>query len=120
MCVKEARSGELETFPEMVMQRTCFTFELVEGQEEEYDRRHRAVWPELTAELRAAGVGNYTIFRRGREVIAYAECEPDAATAFGRVAETDANKRWNDWFSGVIVNLPGGGLATVPEVWHLD
>lgn len=102
------------------MQRTCFTFELVPGQEEEYERRHQAVWPELVAELSAAGVANYTIFRRGGLVIAYAECEPDAETAFGRVAETDVNKRWNDWFSGVIVNLPGEGLAAVPQVWHLD
>jgi L-rhamnose mutarotase len=102
------------------MQRTCFTFELASGQEEEYDRRHREVWPELVAELHAAGVSNYTIFRRGRTVIGYAECEPDAATAFGRVAQTEANKRWNEWFSGVIVNLrDDGGLASVAEVWHL-
>ena len=103
------------------MQRTCFTFEVVPGQEQEYDRRHREVWPELVAELRAAGVSNYTIFRRGRTVIAYAECEPDAATSFGRVAQTDANQRWNDWFSGVLAGLPGddGSLSTVPEVWHL-
>lgn len=102
------------------MQRTCFTFEIVAGQEEEYDRRHQAVWPELEAALRAAGVRNYTIFRRGRTVIAYAECEPDAATAFGKVGETDVNQRWNDWFAGVLAVLPSEGLATVPEVWHLD
>ena len=48
------------------MQRACFTFELAEGLEDEYDRRHREGWPELAAELRAAGVSNYTFFQRNR------------------------------------------------------
>jgi L-rhamnose mutarotase len=102
------------------MQRVCFTFDLKPGQEAEYDRRHKAVWPELTAELTAAGVANYSIFRRGRLVVAYAECEPDAETAFGAVGATEVNGRWNAWFADVIENLPDGGLATVPLVWHLD
>ena len=32
------------------------------GSEEEYERRHNPIWPELEALLRAHGVTNYHIF----------------------------------------------------------
>lgn len=95
--------------------------EILPGQEEEYERRHTQVWPELEAELRSAGVGNYTLFRRGTQVIAYAECEPDAETAFAKVGETEANRRWAQWFTDVLaVHTAGDGrLVEAAEVWHL-
>ncbi len=104
------------------MERYCFTFELIEGREQEYDRRHQEVWPELVEELRKAGVRNYTLFRRGRQVIAYAECYPDAVTVFGQVGATDVNARWSAWFEDVIERLTddAGRVFTADEVWHLD
>lgn len=103
------------------MERTCFSFELEPGREEEYDRRHRAVWPELLDELRLAGVRNYSIFRHGTTVIGYAECTPDVATAFGKVGATEVNTRWADWFKGLIVGIAGGDWQTsYTEVFHLD
>jgi L-rhamnose mutarotase len=33
------------------------------GAEKEYQRRHHEIWPELEAELRAAGILDYRIFR---------------------------------------------------------
>jgi L-rhamnose mutarotase len=54
-------------------------------------------------------------------MIAYAECEPDAATAFGKVGTTDVNARWSRWFEDVIVQLTdaNGNLFRAEEVWHL-
>lgn len=104
------------------MQRVCFLMELIPGREEEYQRRHDEIWPELVAELHSAGVRNYTLFRRGTTVIGYAECHPDAPTAFGKVASTEVDARWSQWFSDVLVQGPEGGLGRVEatEVWHLD
>ena len=55
-------------------------------------------------------------------MIAYAECHPDAATAFGKVGATDVNRRWAEWFEGVIDRLVDeeGQLFRADEVWHLD
>ena len=39
----------------------AFKMTLVPGMEEEYRRRHDAIWPELAALLRDAGVRNYSI-----------------------------------------------------------
>jgi L-rhamnose mutarotase len=106
----------------MTMERFCFTFRLREGMEDEYRRRHDEIWPELVEALHGAGVRNYSLFRRGREVIAYAECHPDAATAFGQVGQTEVNARWSAWFTDVIEELTDadGQLFTADEVWHLD
>lgn len=104
------------------MERYCFTFELKPGQEAEYQRRHDEIWPEMVSALEASGISNYTLFRRGTTVIAYCECEPDAATAFGRMGETEVNARWSKWFEDVIESLTDedGRLFEAEEVWHLE
>jgi L-rhamnose mutarotase len=104
------------------VERTCFTFTIKPGTEREYKRRHDEIWPEMVAALRASGIRNYTLFLRGREVIAYAECEPDAETAFARMAATEVDRRWSRWFEEIIDRrfADDGTAMTVPEVWHLD
>jgi L-rhamnose mutarotase len=103
------------------MERICFTFELRPGTEEEYRRRHDEIWPELVEAIQQAGIRNYSLFRRGTQVIAYAECHPDVATAFGKVGATEVNRRWAEWFEDVIVELVDeeGNLLRAHEVWHL-
>src|SRR4051794_33151310 len=104
------------------MERFCFTFGLRPGMEDEYKRRHDDIWPELVDAIKAAGISNYTLFRRGRQVFAYCECEPDAATAFAKVGATDVNQRWAAWFEDTIESLAdeNGRLFQAHEVWHVD
>ncbi len=104
------------------MQRLCFTFELREGAESEYKRRHDEIWPELVSAIKAAGFSNYSLFRRGTQVVAYAEIEPDLNTAMSKLGESEHNASWAEWFEELIVNLTDaqGSLMTFTEVWHLD
>ena len=100
----------------------AFRMQLKPGMAEEYRRRHDEIWPELVEAIKDAGISNYTLFRRGLQVIAYAECEPDVAAAFGKVGATEVNARWAAWFEDVIVALTdeSGNLFRAEEVWHLD
>jgi L-rhamnose mutarotase len=102
------------------MERICFTFAIKPGTENEYQRRHDEIWPELVEAIQEAGIRNYTLFRRGLQITAYAECHPDAATAFGKVAETVVTARWATWFEDVIEQLADeqGNLFRADEVWH--
>lgn len=105
------------------MQRLCFSFEIQPGTFAEYKRRHDEIWPELVAELKAAGLANYTLFRSSEErIVGYVECEPDAATCFGALAHAEANVRWSEWFKEIIVSLTDedGNMHELQEVWHLD
>jgi L-rhamnose mutarotase len=111
-----------EIHQEVVSMRFCFTFEIQPGTEAEYKRRHDEIWPELVAVIKDAGVSNYSLFRRGTQVTAYCECEPDVATAFAKIGESEANARWSEYFEDVIVSLTdeNGELFVAQEVWHLD
>jgi|SRR4051794_31714443 L-rhamnose mutarotase len=102
--------------------RFCFMFEIKPGTEDEYKRRHDEIWPELVDVIKGAGVSNYSLFRRGTQIVAYCECEPDVATAFGKIGESEANGRWSEYFEDVIVSLTDedGELRVAQEVWHLD
>jgi L-rhamnose mutarotase len=102
--------------------RFCFTFEIRPGTEAEYKRRHDEIWPELVEVIKDAGVSNYSLFRRGTQVIAYCECEPDVDTAFAQIGASEANARWSEYFQDVIVSLTdeNGDLMVAKEVWHLD
>ena len=104
------------------MQRQCFSFQIRPGTLAEYQQRHDENWPELVAELKEAGLSNYTLFRYDDEhVIGYVECEPDAATCFGRLAHAEANVRWSKWFEDIIVSLTDddGSMHSMQELWHL-
>ena len=105
------------------MERQCFSFEIRSGTLDEYKRRHDEIWPELVAELKEAGLSNYSLFRYSNErIIGYVECEPDAETCFARLAHAEANTRWSKWFEEIIVSLTDeeGNMHSMPEIWHLD
>ena len=103
-------------------ERIGFTMRLLPGREAEYRRRHEAVWPELLADLRAAGARNYSIFLRGDDLFAYLEVEDfDQFTA--HMARSEANARWQADMAELIDPLtdPATGFHTrIPEVFHLE
>lgn len=93
---------------------------ILPGMEDEYERRHREVWPALLADLHRAGFRNYSLFRRGKDVHAYAECEPNAAKAFEAMSSSRTNAEWAAWFSDVLEATPADGLLSADEVWHMN
>ena len=104
------------------MERLCYTFELVAGMEDEYERRHATVWPELLAALKESGFSNYSLFRRGTEVIAYAECEPTVEAALARLNKYEVNARWSTYIRSIMTRSVDeqGRFFSVREIWHLD
>ncbi len=103
------------------MERLCHVFRIEPGTEEEYVRRHKEIWPEMVEAMKAAGFANYTLFRRGLEVVATCECDPDIETCFARFAEHDVGRRWQESMQGIVVGLTDeeGELVRYWEDWHL-
>jgi L-rhamnose mutarotase len=76
------------------MIRKAFVMSVHAGQETEYERRHRPIWPELERVLKAHGVHNYSIFldAETRQLFGYVEIEDEARWA--AIAQTPECRRW--------------------------
>jgi L-rhamnose mutarotase len=102
------------------MERVCFILRIRPGAGDEYDRRHREMWPELRELIERSGMTNYTIFRQGELVIGYAECEPTfAATQSADLDAEGVGARWRAEMADLIV-ADGDAHPLATEVWHLD
>jgi len=75
------------------MQRVAFRLRVKPEKLDEYVRLHGEVWPELLADLGAAGYRNYSIFADGPELFGYFECD-DLGVSQAAMAVSDANHRW--------------------------
>jgi L-rhamnose mutarotase len=104
------------------MERLCHVFQIAPGREDEYVRRHVEIWPEMVAAMKEAGFANYTLFRRGTDVIAVCECDPDVETCFSRFAKLGVRERWGASMEGIVLDLTdeNGELHRYEEDWHLD
>jgi L-rhamnose mutarotase len=102
--------------------RKAFLMTLKPGHQEEYERRHNPIWPELEEVLKSHGVSNYSIFldRKTETLFAYAEIESE--DRWQRIAETDACRRWWSYMSGLMmVNDDQSPVAlNMDEVFHLE
>lgn len=76
------------------MIRKAFVMSVDAGKEEEYEKRHNPIWPELEATLKAHGVHNYSIFLNPdtRQLFAYAEIEDEAR--WNAIAEEAICQKW--------------------------
>ena len=104
------------------MQRIGFVMRLLPGAEDEYRRRHAAVWPEMLDELRAAGAHNYSIFVHGSDLFGYLEVD-DLARFRAYLTDSEVNARWQASMGVLIDPLtdPETGFhRRLPEVFHLD
>lgn len=100
------------------VEHTLLHLEIRPGTEAEYGRRHDEIWPEMVAAIRASGISELRIFRHDRSISIYAVCQPDAETAFARLAETDVNERWNEHMADVLVDRSAATFS--PQIWVME
>ena len=104
------------------MERICFIATLRPGSEDEYKVRHDEIWPEMEAALRESGWTNYSIFRRGRTIVGYAECHPSVEESMAAIEGNETNARWSRYVADLFSEArdDSGGLLLADEVWHLS
>ena len=84
------------------MEKYAWMARIKPGQREEYERRHREIWPELTALLKQAGIENYTIWTDGSLLFGYYECAHGVAFAAKTQAASEVVARWNEYMKDVM------------------
>ncbi len=106
------------------MQRIAFRLKVRDGQEQEYKRTHRNVWPEMLQALKRAGISNYSIFMDGRDLFLYLEIDADFEKAWRELSQTEISRKWQEYMSPILEPAeglePGEAPRGMEEVFHQD
>jgi L-rhamnose mutarotase len=76
------------------MRRIAFRMSVNPGLAEEYERRHRPIWPELEAVLVSHGVREYSIFHDPASDDLFAFAVIESEERWRAIAATEVCQRW--------------------------
>jgi L-rhamnose mutarotase len=108
-----------------MMKRVASVIRLAPGAQEEYERLHSAVWPDVLAQIKRSNIGNYSIYRLGDLLFSYFEYTGDDYEK--DMALMGQDKRTQEWWELTIpLQVPleerrtGEWWMELPEVFHAD
>ena len=97
------------------MQKIGFLIRVKPEKLEEYKAIHQNVWPQLLAELKAAGIANYSLFLNAQGLeFGFLECKNwDAACQY--LAKSEVHTRWQNFMSDFL-DTPVGATSQPVEM----
>ena len=103
------------------MTRHAFKMQLKPGVVAEYKKRHDEIWPALAAELRAAGVSDYSIFLDEETLTLFAVQKLSDPNTAAQLPQTPIIRKWWDYMAPLMEVQPDNAPVTKPlkEVFHL-
>jgi len=109
--------------PKGDMPRYAFKLRIKPDAIEEYEREHQRVWPELLAKLKAVGIHDYSVFRRGQDLTLVLRAD-DFEKAWDELDKDPVNQRWQQFMEPLFEPVPdkqnGERFAMLKEVFYLE
>ena len=104
------------------MQRHAFKMKLKPGVVAEYKKRHDEIWPKLAAELKAAGVSDYSIFLDEETLTLFAVQKLGEKNSAAELPDSPIVRKWWDYMAPLMETHLDNSPVAVPlkEVFHLD
>jgi L-rhamnose mutarotase len=103
--------------------RAAFRLRIKANAIERYERDHRNVWPELLAKLKAVGISDYSIFRRGQDLFLVMRVG-DFEAAWRELENDPVNVRWQQEMAKYFEPVPdlqtGEKVAVMKEVFYME
>lgn len=104
------------------MIRKSIKMQLYPGMAEEYEKRHRALWPSMIEMIHAHGGSNYSIFLDQETNVLYGYLEIEDEEKWAKLADTEVNRKWWDYMADIMeTNADNSPVCTdLVPVFHLD
>ncbi len=103
------------------MQRVAFKMKLFKGYEEEYQRRHTVLWPQLQDLLKQAGIQQYSIFldEATNDLFGYLTIED--AVKLDALQQHPVMQKWWAYMKDIMETNDDNSPVTIPlkEVFYL-
>jgi L-rhamnose mutarotase len=102
--------------------RYAFKMKLKPGFEEEYKKRHDALWPELIHLLKNSGIRDYSIFLDPETNTLFAVQTIEGATGSQDLGNKEIVKKWWAYMADIMETNADNSPVSQPltEVFHLD
>lgn len=103
------------------MQKYAFKMQLNPGMEAEYRRRHDAIWPELAALLKDAGIADYSIHLDPQTGILFATLWRTEDHGMADLPAHPVMRRWWAHMADLMATNPDGSPVVTPLIpmFHL-
>ena len=103
------------------METVAFRMNLFPGKAEEYRRRHDAIWPELAALLKDAGVSDYSIWLDEQTNHLFGVLKRTADHRMDRLPMEPVVRRWWDMMADIMETEPDNTPVQVSltKMFHL-
>ena len=104
------------------MIRKAFLMTLKPGNQDEYERRHNPIWPELQQVLKEHGVNNYSIFLEPGKDQLFGYVEIESEELWQSIAGTEVCQRWWAYMKDLMLTNADNSPASTElvEVFHID
>ena len=92
------------------------------GCEVEYEKRHRAIWPELVKLLKETGVSDYYIFWDKETNLLFAVQKTRGGTGSQEMTDNALVRRWWDYMADIMDVNPDNSPVSIPlkEVFYME
>ena len=103
------------------MKREAFKMYLKPGFEDEYKKRHAAIWPELKKLLQDSGVSDYSIFWDKDTNVLFAVQKTDG-NGSQDLGDNPIVQKWWAYMADIMDTNPDDSPVSIPikEVFHMD
>jgi L-rhamnose mutarotase len=100
----------------------AFKMKLKPGFEEEYKKRHGAIWPELSKLLKERGISDYSIFLDNETNILFAVQKVSGDRGSQDLGKNPIVKKWWAYMADIMDTNADFSPVTTPlqQVFHLD
>ena len=99
-----------------------FKMKLFPGREEEYERRHDMLWPEMKEMIHQYGGKNYNIFYDHETSTLFGYIEVEDPDLWAKGSDTPINRNWWDFMADIMETNPDNSPVSqdLQLVFHLD
>ncbi len=103
------------------MHRMAFKMQLFKGFEEEYRKRHDAIWPELKSLFKENGIADYSIFLDETSNSLFGVLKADSSRALDNLPQHPVMQKWWQYMADIMESNPDHSPVSIPlkEVLYL-
>ena len=103
------------------MKRLAFRMKVFPGMEEEYQKRHDAIWPELIALLKGTGISEYSIFLDRNDGSLFGVLKVADAMKMDELPNHPIMKKWWTYMKDIMESNSDHSPVSIPltEVFYM-